>query len=93
MKLKGRRQSANVIDLRDQNFRSGTQRKVGNANLRQVFDPTLTKNLVKVVNRVVNSDRMNAKGPGMTKMRSAIKPVNKSTPKTGRVKSSGKKGK
>lgn len=86
MKWQGRKQSKNVVDKRDPNFKSGTQRELGDANLRQVFNPTLSKSLTKVANRVVRADPMHAKGPGMMKLRSAVKPVNKSTPKAARPK-------
>lgn len=67
MKKNGR-QSKNLIDKRDPSEAKKAQ--LGSEHLRQVFDQGASKNITKVVNKVVNSDRYHAKGPGMTKMRS-----------------------
>lgn len=72
MKTVGRRQSKNILDKRKT---SSTEAELAEGQLRQVFKPKHSKSMTRLANTVVRSDPMNARGPGMRKLRTPAKKV------------------
>lgn len=80
MKTKGRRVSSNLVDNRDKNF-IGKKGSLGDAQLRQIFQPGMSKSLTKLSNQVANADRLKNKGKGATASKAPVAKAPKPSPK------------